>query len=219
MTTIRSLSRKPLLGLFAIALLIGTAGSGARTPLVAQADPNTIVDPGVYEELRFRSVGPHRGGRVTAVAGVRRQPHTFYMGASGGGVWKTTDAGHTLAQRVGRLLRHRVDRRHRRLRVQPRRRLRRHRQRRDQEQRHPRQGRLQVDRRRQDLDVRRPEGRRADRLPQGVAAGSRHGLRRGARPAVRAEPRPRRVPHDRRRARPGRRCCSSTTTPASCRSR
>lgn len=45
--------------------------------------------------LRWRSIGPFRGGRVTAVAGHRSHPHTFYMGATGGGVWKTTDAGHT----------------------------------------------------------------------------------------------------------------------------
>ncbi len=95
MTTTRTLSRSPLLGLFIIALLVGTAGSGVRAPLLAQADSNTVVDPGVYKEFRFRSVGPHRGGRVTAVAGVRRQPYTFYMGSTGGGVWKTTDAGHT----------------------------------------------------------------------------------------------------------------------------
>jgi photosystem II stability/assembly factor-like uncharacterized protein len=74
---------------------IATIGPGGRTPISAQADPNALVDPGVYKELRFRSVGPHRGGRVTAVAGVRRQPSTFYMGASGGGVWKTTDSGHS----------------------------------------------------------------------------------------------------------------------------
>lgn len=46
-----------------------------------------------FEKLRYRSIGPARGGRVTAVAGHRRQPHTFYMGTTGGGVWKTTDAG------------------------------------------------------------------------------------------------------------------------------
>ena len=40
-------------------------------------------------------VGPHRGGRVTAVTGVMQQRSTFYMGPSGGGVWKTTDAGAT----------------------------------------------------------------------------------------------------------------------------
>jgi photosystem II stability/assembly factor-like uncharacterized protein len=38
-------------------------------------------------------VGPSRGGRVTAITGVPSQPHTFYFGATGGGVWKTEDAG------------------------------------------------------------------------------------------------------------------------------
>ncbi|HWK08622.1 MAG TPA: hypothetical protein VNR64_01130, partial [Vicinamibacterales bacterium] len=56
-------------------------------------DANAIVSPHDYQDLRWRSVGPTRGGRVTAVAGVRSQPCTFYMGASGGGVWKTTDCG------------------------------------------------------------------------------------------------------------------------------
>ena len=40
-------------------------------------------------------VGPERGGRVTAVTGVPSEPYTFYMGSTGGGVWKTMDAGHT----------------------------------------------------------------------------------------------------------------------------
>lgn len=52
------------------------------------------IDAKLFLGLRYRSIGPARGGRVTAVAGHRRQPHTFYMGATGGGVWKTTDAGH-----------------------------------------------------------------------------------------------------------------------------
>ena len=43
--------------------------------------------------LRFRELGPFRGGRVTTVTGVRGQPHTFYFGATGGGVWKTESAG------------------------------------------------------------------------------------------------------------------------------
>ena len=43
--------------------------------------------------LRWRMIGPHRGGRSTAVAGVAGDHRTFYMGATGGGVWKTTDAG------------------------------------------------------------------------------------------------------------------------------
>lgn len=45
--------------------------------------------------MRYRMIGPARGGRVTAVTGVNQEPHTFYMGAAGGGVWKTTDAGIT----------------------------------------------------------------------------------------------------------------------------
>lgn len=51
------------------------------------------VDAALFTDLRYRMVGPSRGGRVTAVAGQRRQPGTFYMGATGGGVWKTTDYG------------------------------------------------------------------------------------------------------------------------------
>jgi photosystem II stability/assembly factor-like uncharacterized protein len=45
------------------------------------------------DHLEFRHVGPTRGGRVTAVTGVASQPNVFYMGATGGGVWKTEDYG------------------------------------------------------------------------------------------------------------------------------
>lgn len=45
--------------------------------------------------MQWRCIGPHRGGRVLAVSGVRDDPNTFYFGAVAGGVWKTTDAGHT----------------------------------------------------------------------------------------------------------------------------
>lgn len=48
-----------------------------------------------YSSLKYRSIGPNRGGRVTAVTGVPTQPRTFYMGSTGGGIWKTTDAGIT----------------------------------------------------------------------------------------------------------------------------
>jgi photosystem II stability/assembly factor-like uncharacterized protein len=43
--------------------------------------------------MAYRMIGPHRGGRSTAVAGIAGDHRTFYMGASGGGVWKTIDAG------------------------------------------------------------------------------------------------------------------------------
>lgn len=45
--------------------------------------------------LDYRMIGPYRGGRVTAVAGHAAHPFTFYFGSTGGGVWKTTDAGQT----------------------------------------------------------------------------------------------------------------------------
>lgn len=47
------------------------------------------------KELKWRLIGPFRGGRSTAVAGVVSQPNVFYFGATGGGVWKTTDSGLT----------------------------------------------------------------------------------------------------------------------------
>lgn len=51
------------------------------------------VDSALYQALEWRNVGPFRGGRVTAVAGHAEQPFTYYMGATGGGVWKTENAG------------------------------------------------------------------------------------------------------------------------------
>ncbi|RDY61544.1 WD40/YVTN/BNR-like repeat-containing protein [Flagellimonas nanhaiensis] len=48
-----------------------------------------------FEALQYRTVGPARGGRVTTVTGVAMQPGTFYLGASGGGVWKSEDYGTT----------------------------------------------------------------------------------------------------------------------------
>ncbi len=52
-------------------------------------------DDVVLNSLSYRLVGPYRGGRVTAVSGVPGDPMTYYMGSTGGGVWKSTDAGVT----------------------------------------------------------------------------------------------------------------------------
>ena len=51
------------------------------------------VDPRLMESLRWRCIGPPRGGRVVAAAGDPCDPMVFYFGAVGGGVWKTTDGG------------------------------------------------------------------------------------------------------------------------------
>ncbi len=60
-----------------------------------EADVNQVFDPALYEALEYRMIGPYRGGRVTAVTGVVGDPFTYYMGATGGGVWKTTSGGQT----------------------------------------------------------------------------------------------------------------------------
>src|SRR5438045_3279063 len=60
----------------------------------AAAQQSSPYDPALWSGLRYRMIGPYRGGRVTAVTGVPSQPFTFYMGSTGGGVWRTTDAGH-----------------------------------------------------------------------------------------------------------------------------
>jgi photosystem II stability/assembly factor-like uncharacterized protein len=53
------------------------------------------VDPARYGHLRWRHVGPFRGGRTVGAAGVVQQPNVFYVGVNNGGVWKTTDYGQT----------------------------------------------------------------------------------------------------------------------------
>src|SRR5208282_3036076 len=65
--------------------LISLTGIGA-----AQQIPENT-----YQELHWRMIGPFRGGRTRAVAGVPSQPNVFYMGQVNGGVWKSDDYGRT----------------------------------------------------------------------------------------------------------------------------
>ena len=72
----------------------------AAISMLPVAGPQVAVATGVniggkYESYEFRNVGPTRGGRVTAVTGTVDESGTFYLGASGGGVWKTDDYGTT----------------------------------------------------------------------------------------------------------------------------
>ena len=64
--------------------------TGLTTCTLAAAETDASL-----EGLEYRLVGPWRGGRVTAVTGVPGQSNLYYMGATGGGVWKTTNAGTT----------------------------------------------------------------------------------------------------------------------------
>jgi photosystem II stability/assembly factor-like uncharacterized protein len=62
------------------------------TPLAFAKD---ALDTGQLEGLDWRMIGPYRGGRVTTVTGIPDKPMVYYMGATGGGVWKTENAGTT----------------------------------------------------------------------------------------------------------------------------
>ena len=75
--------------------LVVARRENALPSLSAQATTNGVINPNAYQDLRWRSVGPHRGGRSTAAAGVRTQPNVFYMGTTGGGVWKSENYGIT----------------------------------------------------------------------------------------------------------------------------
>ena len=77
------------------ALAVGLGGVLLAQTGGSSSSANETFAPNLFGDMEYRMVGPSRGGRVTAVAGHRDQPATFYMGATGGGVWKTTDYGST----------------------------------------------------------------------------------------------------------------------------
>ena len=52
-----------------------------------------VFDPTLYQAMEWRNIGPYRGGRATTVAGHQSDIFTYYMGTTGGGVWRTTDGG------------------------------------------------------------------------------------------------------------------------------
>lgn len=62
---------------------------------LASATALAQVDPSSYQNLDWRMIGPYRGGRVLAVAGVPGQPQHYYFGSVNGGVWESNDAGRT----------------------------------------------------------------------------------------------------------------------------
>jgi photosystem II stability/assembly factor-like uncharacterized protein len=86
---------KHSLSIAALFLITGTIAADPTVTLSAQ--PGSTVDPSLYSGMRWRSLGPDRGGRSIAVAGSAARPNEYYFGATGGGVWKTTDFGHTWA--------------------------------------------------------------------------------------------------------------------------
>ena len=77
-----------LLVLLALAVL-----PASPSPLPTAPQDDATFDADWFEGLQWREVGPYRGGRSAAVAGIPDDRKTYYFGATGGGVWKTLDAG------------------------------------------------------------------------------------------------------------------------------
>src|SRR6266436_307100 len=75
-----------------LCLAISSSALVAFCVLIATAQQ---FNPNLYQNLRWRCIGPHRGGRTVGATGVPGQPNVFYIGVNNGGVWKTNDYGHT----------------------------------------------------------------------------------------------------------------------------
>jgi photosystem II stability/assembly factor-like uncharacterized protein len=83
----------PLILLCAATAVSAQGRTFPQRPLVSGIATIGPVDSMLFKGLRYRMVGPNRGGRVTTVTGVPSQPRTFYMGVASGGLFRTTDAG------------------------------------------------------------------------------------------------------------------------------
>lgn len=85
-------SNYTLLSLFVLAFLLFSNAAEAQRR--NKSNKTTVQYPeALYSSLEYRLIGPFRGGRSGTVAGVPGEPNLFYFGATGGGVWRTTDGG------------------------------------------------------------------------------------------------------------------------------
>ena len=68
-------------------------GQSTTTGSIAKAENKAQFDEKLWSGMKWREIGPFRGGRGVAIEGVPGEPNTYYFGAVAGGVWKTTDGG------------------------------------------------------------------------------------------------------------------------------
>ena len=83
------------LRLLIICLLVLPMTAKAQKRKKKPSEPAVKLVDSMFHGLKWRNIGPFRGGRSVASSGVIGQPQTYYMGSTGGGVYKTTDAGIT----------------------------------------------------------------------------------------------------------------------------
>ena len=79
--------------LFLLIAVIASVQSLAQKKNQKSLPTASNSDSIIFSKLKYRLVGPFRGGRVAAVTGDYTDKNTFYFGSVGGGVWKTTDGG------------------------------------------------------------------------------------------------------------------------------
>ena len=187
MSSSAMLRRLPIIASATVLFFIAAA-AGAQT-----------FDSSAFAGMRWREIGPYRGGRSVAVAGSSKRPLEYWMGTTGGGVFKTVDGGMNWTPTDRSLLR----RHHRRAgpeRVEPRHRLGRRRRERHSRQHGAGRRRLDDEGRRPHVEPHRVLRREEPRQPHSHPSDqSRHRLGRRARPRLRAELAARRVQDDRRR--------------------
>ena len=83
------------LKLLFICMLLLPITANAQKRKIKSSGPALEISDSLFHGLKWRNIGPHRGGRSVASSGVLEQPHTYYMGSTGGGLYKTLDDGAT----------------------------------------------------------------------------------------------------------------------------
>ena len=95
--------------LFCLVFCFGALGTAAQQ----QAKKTANDSDDYFKPVKWRSIGPFRGGRSVAAHGVIGDPKTYYMGTTGGGLWKTDDMGVSVAEYFRRIFQDRFGRRDR----------------------------------------------------------------------------------------------------------
>ena len=84
------MSKRTVLLAHVLAAALGAAAVAAQGPAMP-------IGPSLYQDLRYRLIGPHRASRTVGAVGIPTRPNVFFMGVNNGGVWKSDDYGRTWA--------------------------------------------------------------------------------------------------------------------------
>jgi photosystem II stability/assembly factor-like uncharacterized protein len=91
------MSQRFLLVILLVFTMVNLSQGQKRKSKQIKESPIVSLDNSLYAKMKWREIGPFRGGRSAAVTGVPGNPNLFYFGAAGGGVWRTQDGGRSWA--------------------------------------------------------------------------------------------------------------------------